>query len=93
MVLPIQSYVVYLGSPSSGGGGGDLELEAAQASHLQVLSTVVPSDEQERVPLKQSFHHAFEGFAADLTEKEAAAIAGMRTELLLRITMIARARH
>jgi hypothetical protein len=68
----IQSYVVYLGSPS----GGDVE--AVRASHLQMLSSVVvQSDDQERAPtVTQSYHHAFEGFAAELTEEEAAALSG-----------------
>ncbi|KAM0880142.1 hypothetical protein ACQ4PT_033777 [Festuca glaucescens] len=67
-----ESYVVYLGSPS----GGDAE--AVRASHLQMLSSiVVQSDEQERPwTLTQSYHHAFEGFAAELTEEEAAALSG-----------------
>ncbi|KAG2588044.1 CO(2)-response secreted protease-like isoform X4 [Panicum virgatum] len=67
------SYVVYMGSPSAGGGGG---LEAVQADHLQMLSPVVPSGGQGRAALTQSYHHAFEGFAAALTEKEAAALSG-----------------
>ncbi|KAK1664361.1 hypothetical protein QYE76_052520 [Lolium multiflorum] len=67
-----ESYVVYLGSSS----GGDAE--AVRASHLQMLSSiVVQSDEQERPStLTQSYHHAFEGFAAELTEEEAAALSG-----------------
>lgn len=70
--LTRESYVVYMGSPS--GGGGDAE--AARAAHLQMLSSIVPSEEQESVSLTQSYHHAFEGFAAVLTEKEAAAMSG-----------------
>jgi hypothetical protein len=63
-----------MGSPSSSGSGGDPE--AVRASHLQMLSSIVPSEAQGSVALKQSFHRAFEGFAAELTEKEAAAISG-----------------
>ncbi|KAK3159858.1 hypothetical protein QOZ80_1BG0051950 [Eleusine coracana subsp. coracana] len=71
-----ESYVVYMGSPSSGGAGVDPE--AVRASHLEMLSSIIASEEQGTVALKlkQSFHHAFEGFAADFTEKEAAAISG-----------------
>jgi hypothetical protein len=36
-------------------------------------SVVVQSDKQ---TLTQSYHHAFEGFAAELTEEEAAALSG-----------------
>ncbi|XP_062196653.1 CO(2)-response secreted protease-like [Phragmites australis] len=68
-----ESYVVYMGSPSGGGGG---DPEEVQATHLQMMSSIVPSDEQGRVALRQSYYHAFEGFAADLTEKEAAALSG-----------------
>ncbi|CAD6231901.1 unnamed protein product [Miscanthus lutarioriparius] len=72
-----ESYVVYMGSPSGGGnGGGVSDQEAVQAGHLQMLSSIVPSDEQGRVALTQSYHHAFEGFAVALTEKEAAALSG-----------------
>ena len=71
MVLAVRSYVVYMGSPSAGGG-----LEAVQADHLQMLSSVVPSGEQGRAALTQSYHHAFQGFAAALTDKEAAALSG-----------------
>ncbi|CAO2203227.1 unnamed protein product [Urochloa humidicola] len=72
-----ESYVVYMGSPSSGGG----DLEAVQAGHLQMLSSVVSSagGEQGRaaaeLAVTHSYHHAFEGFAAALTESEAAALA------------------
>lgn len=72
--MAIQSYVVYMGSPSGGGGVGDLE--AVQAGHLQMLSSVVTGDEQGRVALTQSYHHAFEGFATKLTEEEASALSG-----------------
>ncbi|CAO2198272.1 unnamed protein product [Urochloa humidicola] len=70
-----ESYVVYMGSPSSGGGGGDLE--AVRAGHLQMLSSVVAGGEQGRAApaVTHSYHHAFEGFAAKLTEEEAAALA------------------
>nr|BAJ99628.1 predicted protein [Hordeum vulgare subsp. vulgare] len=72
-----ESYVVYMGSPSVSGGGG--EVEAVRAAHLEMLSSVVVrSDEQEPRPstvsLTHSYHHAFEGFAAELTEEEAAAL-------------------
>ena len=77
MVLAIQSYVVYMGSPSGGGnGGGVSDPEVMQAAHLQMLSSIVSSDEQGSVALTQSYHHAFEGFAVALTEKEAAALSG-----------------
>ncbi|KAJ1283342.1 hypothetical protein BS78_03G121200 [Paspalum vaginatum] len=71
-----ESYVVYMGSPSGGGSGGGGDLDAVQADHLQMLSSIVQSDEQGRAALTHSYHHAFEGFAAALTEKEAAALSG-----------------
>ncbi|KAL6850444.1 hypothetical protein ACP4OV_021071 [Aristida adscensionis] len=69
---PKESYVVYMGSPSGAGG----ETEAVRAAHMEMLSSIVSSDEQGRAALRQSYHHAFEGFAADLTDKEAAALSG-----------------
>ncbi|EMS53854.1 Cucumisin [Triticum urartu] len=52
--------------------------EAVRAAHLEMLSSVVASGEQEPWPstpsLTHSYHHAFEGFAAELTEEEAAAL-------------------
>ncbi|CAL4976810.1 unnamed protein product [Urochloa decumbens] len=70
-----ESYVVYMGSPSSGGVS---DPEAVRAGHLEMLSSVVASGEQGRAApaLTQSYHHAFEGFAAALTSSEAAALAG-----------------
>ncbi|KAL6658536.1 hypothetical protein ACP70R_004122 [Stipagrostis hirtigluma subsp. patula] len=68
-----EPYVVYMGSPSGGGAG---DPETVRAAHLQMLSAIVPSDERERVSLRQSYHHAFEGFASMLTEDEAAALSG-----------------
>jgi Peptidase inhibitor I9 len=35
------------------------------------------SEEQERVSLTRTYHHAFVGFSALLTEKEAALLSGM----------------
>ncbi|KAJ1689251.1 hypothetical protein LUZ63_013406 [Rhynchospora breviuscula] len=67
----IESYVVYLGAPSA-----DKSPEVLQASHLQKLSSIIPSEEQERVSLTQSYHHAFVGFSAMLTKKEADLLSG-----------------
>ncbi|KAL5226519.1 hypothetical protein ABZP36_014784 [Zizania latifolia] len=69
-----ESYVVYMG-----GGGGEVGEEAVRAKHMEMLtSVVVPGGgEQGRVvALTQSYHHAFEGFAAELTEEEAATLSG-----------------
>uniref|UniRef100_A0A453ERI6 Subtilisin-like protease n=1 Tax=Aegilops tauschii subsp. strangulata TaxID=200361 RepID=A0A453ERI6_AEGTS len=71
------SYVVYMGSPSASSGAGDVE--AARAAHLEMLSSVVvASGELEprlsTPSLTHSYHHAFEGFVAELTEEEAAAL-------------------
>ncbi|CAL4924846.1 unnamed protein product [Urochloa decumbens] len=70
-----EPYIVYMGSTSKeeGGGGGP---ETLHAAHMQMLSSIIPGDEQERASLMHSYHHAFEGFAAILTEEEAAALSG-----------------
>ncbi|KAI3445161.1 hypothetical protein Pfo_001826 [Paulownia fortunei] len=63
-----QPYIVYMGS-SSASGGGDL-------SHLQLLSSLIPSEESERNFLLNSYNHAFKGFSAMLTENEAFVLSG-----------------
>ncbi|XAR58180.1 Tripeptidyl-peptidase II [Bertholletia excelsa] len=73
MISPIasnptpQRYVVYMGSTSSNGDGGD----ATDAAHLELLSSVIPSEDHERLSLIYSYNHAFKGFSAMLTQKEA----------------------
>ncbi|XP_040380849.1 CO(2)-response secreted protease-like isoform X2 [Oryza brachyantha] len=70
------SYVVYLGG---GGGGGAVEEEAAvRARHVEMLTSVAPAGEEqgEVAALTHSYRHAFEGFAAELTEAEAVALSG-----------------
>ncbi|THU57957.1 hypothetical protein C4D60_Mb03t09070 [Musa balbisiana] len=68
-----EPYVVYMGSKPQDG-----DHEAQQAAHLQMLSSVIPrqDEEKERVSLMQSYHHAFKGFSAMLTGKEAALLSG-----------------
>ncbi|WOK94661.1 CO(2)-response secreted protease-like isoform X2 [Canna indica] len=66
-----EPYVVYMGSTLQGG-----DHETLQTTHLQMLSSVIPSGEEERVSLMQSYHYAFKGFSARLTETEAALLSG-----------------
>lgn len=76
----LQSYVVYMGG--GGGAGAGVEEEAARAMHMEMLTSVAPAgDDQGRAAaaLTQSYHHAFQGFAAELTEAEAAALSGPAT--------------
>ncbi|KAG9444244.1 hypothetical protein H6P81_015584 [Aristolochia fimbriata] len=63
-----QSYVVYLGSAIDSNG------EDLDSAHLQMLSSILPSEETERLSLIHSYNHAFVGFSAMLTEEEANAI-------------------
>lgn len=69
-----QHYVVYMGSSSSGNGGEAPEI--AEAGHLQLLSSIIPSHESERISLIHHYSHAFKGFSAMLTENEASVLAG-----------------
>ncbi|XP_072959752.1 CO(2)-response secreted protease-like [Typha angustifolia] len=66
-----ESYVVYMGSSPKDGNP-----EVLQAAHLKMLSSIIPSEEKERISLTQSYHHAFKGFSAMLTEKEATLLSG-----------------
>ncbi|KAK6162713.1 hypothetical protein DH2020_002554 [Rehmannia glutinosa] len=45
-------------------------------SHLQLLSSLIPSEESDRNYLLNSYNHAFKGFSAKLTENEASTLSG-----------------
>ncbi|CAM8952317.1 unnamed protein product [Rhodiola kirilowii] len=66
-----RAYVVYMGGSSSIIDEADAEL-----AHLHILSSIIPSEQSERMSLRHSYHHAFRGFSALLTEKEASAMSG-----------------
>ncbi|XP_057807916.1 CO(2)-response secreted protease-like [Salvia miltiorrhiza] len=67
----IQPYIVYMGSSSSLSAGDD------DSSHLQLLSSLIPSEEEsERRFLLTSYNHALKGFSAMLTETEASVLSG-----------------
>ncbi|KAK8532057.1 hypothetical protein V6N12_053508 [Hibiscus sabdariffa] len=55
-------YVVYMGSSDG---------ETAESEHLQLLSTVIPRADSERIYLTNHYNHAFTGFSAMLTDTEA----------------------
>lgn len=65
-----QPYIVYMGSSSSARTRDD------DSSHLQLLSSLIPSEESERNFLLTSYNHAFKGFSAMLTESEASVLSG-----------------
>ncbi|KAL5802010.1 hypothetical protein ACOSQ3_033642 [Xanthoceras sorbifolium] len=76
-------YVVYMGSSSSSsssssttsnGNSSREEVEIAKLAHLQLLSSIIPSEESERINLIHHYNHAFKGFSAMLTDKEASAL-------------------
>ncbi|CAL5416870.1 unnamed protein product [Camellia sinensis] len=59
----MQPYVIYMGSSKNGNGGGNATVAE---------SSIIPSQESERVSLLNFYGHAFKGFSAMLTENEAA---------------------
>ncbi|GMP78204.1 hypothetical protein CsSME_00034238 [Camellia sinensis var. sinensis] len=71
----MQPYVIYMGSSINGNGGGNATV-AELAARLQLLSSIIPSQESERVSLLNFYSHAFKGFSAMLTENEAALLSG-----------------
>ncbi|KAI3912560.1 hypothetical protein MKW92_018821 [Papaver armeniacum] len=83
LVLPIaanpsaKSYIVYMGRSTKEQG----DIEDAKLSHLTLLSSVIPSEESERLFLKHIYHHSFKGFSAMLTEEEASLLSE-RDEIL-----------
>ncbi|KAK4285276.1 hypothetical protein QN277_002001 [Acacia crassicarpa] len=65
-------YVVYMGSSASKSFG--LDAKIAESAHLQLLSSIIPRRESERIALIHHYNHAFSGFSAMLTETEASAL-------------------
>ncbi|KAG9131410.1 hypothetical protein Leryth_022195 [Lithospermum erythrorhizon] len=45
--------------------------EAAEISHMELLSSIIPSEDGGRRTLLHSYHHSFKGFSALLTKDEA----------------------
>ncbi|OAY36294.1 CO(2)-response secreted protease [Manihot esculenta] len=68
-----QQYVVYMGSSSNGNRGN---AKIAESAHLQILSSIIPSHESERISLVHHYNHAFKGFSAMLTQSEASELSG-----------------
>ncbi|XP_015070573.1 CO(2)-response secreted protease-like isoform X1 [Solanum pennellii] len=66
-------YIVYMGSPLNNSGDS---AEISKLTHLQMLSSIIPSEESERISVKHSFHHAYRGFCALLTKQEATLLSG-----------------
>ncbi|XP_075073890.1 CO(2)-response secreted protease-like [Nicotiana tabacum] len=66
-------YIVYMGSPLNNSGDS---AEIAELSHLRMLSSIIPSEESERISVRHSYHHAYRGFCALLTEDEATLLSG-----------------
>ncbi|KAH1148437.1 hypothetical protein GYH30_043177 [Glycine max] len=67
-------YVVYMGNSSPNNIG--VEGQILESSHLHLLSSIIPSEQSERIALTHHFSHAFSGFSALLTEGEASALSG-----------------
>ncbi|KDP40601.1 hypothetical protein JCGZ_24600 [Jatropha curcas] len=64
-------YIVYMGSSWNFDHNARIDATIAESAHLQILSSIIPSQESERISLIHSYHHAFRGFCAMLTEDEA----------------------
>ncbi|KAJ7949431.1 Subtilisin-like protease [Quillaja saponaria] len=65
-------YVVYMGSSVSNINGGDDQI--TETDHLQLLSSIIPREENERISLTHHYNHAFRGFSAMFTDKEASVL-------------------
>ncbi|XP_009607188.1 CO(2)-response secreted protease-like [Nicotiana tomentosiformis] len=66
-------YIVYMGSPLNNSGDS---AEIAELSHLRMLSSIIPSEESERISVRHSYNHAYRGFCSLLTEDEAILLSG-----------------
>lgn len=63
-----QVYIVYMGSSRDG------ERDSIVSSHVEVLSSVLGSDEDAQLSLVYSYSHAFTGFSAVMSKEQATAI-------------------
>ncbi|KAK6934037.1 Peptidase S8 propeptide/proteinase inhibitor I9 [Dillenia turbinata] len=70
-----QPYIVYMGRSSDNDRGENAEA-VDSAAHLQLLSSIIPSQESARVEMKHHYSHAFKGFSAMLTKNEASTLSG-----------------
>ncbi|XP_054811862.1 CO(2)-response secreted protease-like [Prosopis cineraria] len=65
-----KSYVVYLGKSAWNRDGAD-------SDHAQLLSSIIPRKESDRIALIHHYNHAFSGFSAMLKQSEASALSGL----------------
>lgn len=54
----------------------EVEGQIPESAHLELLSSIIPRRESERIALIHHFSHAFSGFSAMLKESEASALSG-----------------
>lgn len=66
-----QMYIVYMGSSDNG-----RERESIVASHVELLSSLLGSEEDAQMSLVYSYTHAFTGFSAVMSKEVAAAMSG-----------------
>ncbi|KEH19206.1 subtilisin-like serine protease [Medicago truncatula] len=64
-------YVVYMGNNINGEDD-----QIPESVHIELLSSIIPSEESERIKLIHHYNHAFSGFSAMLTQSEASALSG-----------------
>ncbi|XP_019449336.1 PREDICTED: CO(2)-response secreted protease-like [Lupinus angustifolius] len=67
-------YVIYMGKSEP--NSIQIHSQISESSHLELLSSIIPRRESERIELIHHYSHAFSGFSAMLTESEASAISG-----------------
>ncbi|GAB2218880.1 hypothetical protein Drorol1_Dr00002112 [Drosera rotundifolia] len=70
---PPQHHIVYMGASS---GSKNVDIKTLESGHLDLLSTIIPREERERVAVGHVYHHAFRGFSAMLTDREAFLLSG-----------------
>ncbi|KAM6549674.1 hypothetical protein CsatB_021350 [Cannabis sativa] len=70
-------YVIYMGAQKASPNVTKKDVKVAdELAHLQLLSSIIPREEKERISLIHHYHHAIRGFSAMLTDNEVSLLLG-----------------
>ncbi|KAF4397421.1 hypothetical protein G4B88_027161 [Cannabis sativa] len=76
-------YVIYMGAQKASSNVTKKDVKVAdELAHLQLLSSIIPREEKERISLIHHYHHAIRGFSAMLTDNEVSLLLDHNSEVV-----------